>query len=382
MHHATRIDYLDNLRALAMLAGVLFHAALAYSPLAQPLFPTADRDNSLLVDVCAWFLHLFRMPVFFLVAGYFTALQTQDRGLGGMLRSRLIRIGLPLLLFAPLIHAALRWSTLHAVETAAHPSPLLLLIRELLEAGPLPAHPPGTGHLWFLYYLLFFLVLVWVARCLGLSRLGKRIAGLSPVWPLAGLPLLMLPALASVPAPHPAPESLLPQFWAFAYYGPFFALGYLMQRHPACMERLMPHAHALLAGSLALYVGFLYLLASRPTESAMANASWPLALIEALISVWMTIACLAYGRAFLDRSNRLLRYAADASYWTYLVHLPILFAIQYRLMDLPLPWTIKFAVAVLATLAACLLSYQLLVRHTRLAMLLGGRAGPAPVPAG
>lgn len=374
MHAGERHHFLDNLRALAMLAGVLFHAALAYSPLVHPLFPTADRQNAVVVDVAVWFLHLFRMPVFFVVAGFFTALQVERRGLGGMFRNRLLRIALPFLAFVPLVHVTLSWSTFHAVETSLHPSPLLAWIRGLQEAGPLPPRPPGTSHLWFLYYLMLFLVLLWVARTLELGRLAASIASLHPAWIILLLPVALAPALASVPAPHPAPESFLPQFWALAYFGAFFALGYLMHGHPRFMDRCLRPAVALLAGSLLLYACFSVLLARRPPSSAGGTASWPIALVGGAISVWMTLACLGLGRAFLDRRHRVLRSLADASYWTYIVHLPILFAIQYELMDIELPWPVKFALAVALTLAACLLSYRLLVRHTPLARALGGRS--------
>ena len=71
MQAEDRLHYMDHLRALAMLAGVLFHAALAYSPLMSGVFPTADRQNSVWVDVVVWGLHLVRMPLFFFVAGFF-----------------------------------------------------------------------------------------------------------------------------------------------------------------------------------------------------------------------------------------------------------------------------------------------------------------------
>src|SRR3546814_6330862 len=68
-----RLHYMDHLRALAMLAGVFFHAALAYSPVMNGFFPTADRQTSVWVDAVVWGLHLVRMPLFFLVAGFFAA---------------------------------------------------------------------------------------------------------------------------------------------------------------------------------------------------------------------------------------------------------------------------------------------------------------------
>lgn len=45
-------------------------------------------------------------------------------------------------------------------------------------------------------------------------------------------------------------------------------------------------------------------------------------------------------------------------------HLPILFAIQYRLLDVDGPWGAKFAASVVTTFGLCLLGYHALVRHT------------------
>lgn len=377
MSSPDRFHYMDNLRALAMLSGVLFHAALAYSPLAHAFVPTADREQSAAVDLCVWFVHLFRMPLFFVVAGFFAAMLVATRGLGGMFRNRLRRIGLPFLIFWPLVYAALKCSTLHAAATVQNPSPLLAMIRQLSEAQGLPEQLPGTGHLWFLYYLLFFYVLVWSAKNFELDKLAKLVRNLSPLWLLGLLPLLLVPALASVSAPHPAPESVFPQFWAFGFYGPFFAFGYLLHGHDAMIERLKPLAPALLAASLLLYGAFWYLLSRHSPTAPDFSASLPSALLEACISVWMVGVCLVAGKFLLNRGNAVLRYLSDSSYWTYLVHLPILFAIQYRLLDVEAHWAIKFAAAVLATFALCLLSYHAVVRKTAVGDLLGVRTPAA-----
>jgi len=265
-------------------------------------------------------------------------------------------------------------SSLQAAATVRNPSPLLAIIRQLSQTQGLPEQPPGTGHLWFLYYLMFFYVLVWIAKNFELEKLGKLVRGPGPLWLLGLLPLLLVPALASVSAPNPAPESFLPQFWAFGFYAPFFAFGYLLYGDEAMIERLRPFAPWLLAASLMLYGAFWYLLNRQSPSAQDPSASLLIALLEAYISAWMTCVCLVVGRSLLNRGNAVLRYLSDASYWTYLVHLPILFAIQYRLLDVELPWGIKFAASILATFGFCLLSYHALVRRTFLGGLLGVRA--------
>ena len=73
--------------------------------------------------------------------------------------------------------------------------------------------------------------------------------------------------------------------------------------------------------------------------------------MSAAASVWLTLALLGLGQRFLDSRNRPLRYLADAAYWLYLVHLPLLFALQLAWLDQPWPWFLKLPLALGLTLA-------------------------------
>ncbi len=366
-----RLHYMDHLRALAMLAGVFFHAALAYSPLMQPMWPMADRETSAGLDALVWGLHLVRMPLFFLVTGFFAAWILARRGGVALARQRVRRILIPFLLAWPLVLWSLAASTDWAAANVQHPSALLQMIREWMSQPDPPQLPPGTVHLWFLYYLLLFAVLHWVFHTLDLGRFGQRLLQRHPAWVLLGLPLLLLPALASVSAPHPAPEGLVPQFWAITFYGAFFALGVLVQGQPDWLERLRPSAKWLLPAIALAYLVFLWRLDVDPPGISRTTAPWPTAALEACLSVWLTVGCLLTGQRLLNRANPVMRYLAQGAYWTYLLHLPLLFAIQYLLMDLNWHWPLKFALACAGTLTFCLLSYQVLVRHTPLRRFVG-----------
>lgn len=371
LHPSDRLHHMDHLRALAMLAGVLFHAALAYSPLMHGFWPLADRQASVGVDAVVWGMHLVRIPLFFLVAGFFAAWVLARRGGTALARQRVRRILVPFLVAWPLVWWAMSASTQWAALNVQHPSPLLAMIRPWLLMADAPSPPPGTAHLWFLYYLLLFGVLHWVARTLGLARIGEWLVARHPAWLLLGLPLLLVPALAFVSAPHPAPESLVPQFWAIAFYGAFYAWGVQLHERPAWLDRCSALAPWLLVGSSAFYLAFLWRLAAETPGIAQATASWPVAALEACLAVWLTALCLLAGRRWLARPNAVLRYLAQAAYWTYLAHLPVLFVLQYLLMDLAWPWPFKYLAAVAGTLAVCLLGYQALVRHTRLRRFVG-----------
>ena len=373
MQAGERVHHMDNLRALAMLAGVVFHAALAYSPLMHPIWPLADAGRSIAVDAVAWFLHLFRMPLFFVVAGFFAALLVARRGMAGLFRNRAARVLLPLVLFLPLVLASMHWLTMQAVANVAHPSPALVWMRGWIEQHDSLPLLPGWAHLWFLFYLLLFTVLTWVASSLGLRSLGQRIAALPPLALILLFPIPLTLALAGTTAPWPAPEFVLPSLWAMAFFGLYFALGYqLFQRHEI-LDRMRPWSMLLLVGAVLGYAllfhstdGFA-LTRPKTLQHAMHAA------LEAYAGLWMTLWCLLAGKRWLDKRNATMRWLADASYWTYLVHLPLLFAIQYRLLDVPLHWMAKFAIAVLATFALSFVSYRLVVRNTLVGRLLNGK---------
>lgn len=361
-----RLHSLDNLRALAMLSGVLFHAALAYSPLMHPYWLTADRGQWVGVDVVVWFLHLFRMPLFFAIAGFFAARQVAQRGLGGMFRNRAARVLLPLLLFWPVVTASFEWLTEWATVSVVHVSPVLQVIRD----DQLPVLPPSLSHLWFLYYLMLFYLLVWIAKTVELKANADRLWALPPLWVVVGAPLLLVPTLVNVLAPTPAPESVLPQLWALVFYGLFFAFGFGLHAHPQWLSRFGRLSPGLAVGSLAAYAGFLWTLDLHSGDLVIRLGQ---AALQACVSVWMTLWCLQAGDAWLNTQIGWLRYLADSSYWTYLVHLPLLFAVQIAIMDWDLAWPFKLTITLVATLAVCLLSYHIAVRHTLLGQLLNGK---------
>lgn len=84
---------LDALRALAMLLGIALHAALAYVGAG---WVVSDERASKTLGHLIPAIHGFRMPLFFLLSGFFTAMLWQRRGLTGLLTQRSRRILLPL----------------------------------------------------------------------------------------------------------------------------------------------------------------------------------------------------------------------------------------------------------------------------------------------
>jgi len=134
-----RFHSLDFLRALALLMGVLLHVLML---LLEPFDGSEPRLGASIIFI--W-IHTWRMPLFMLLAGFFTALSLSKRNTGNYAFNRLIRLGVPLLLL---------WSVIPAIdEEASRLFKVPELISWLLYDVPFTLR---LDHLWFLYYLLIF----------------------------------------------------------------------------------------------------------------------------------------------------------------------------------------------------------------------------------
>ena len=163
-----RYHGLDALRGGMMMLGIVLHGALLYLTAPPPGMPMlTDPDQSVVFDHVFGFIHAFRMPTFFVVAGFFTALLVGRRGTRATLRDRARRILAPLAAgFVTLLPVtgllmidfwlSVRfgthdlWPNWQDVETLA---------REL-EAKGAPHGEIPIAHLWFLYYLCAFYLLI------------------------------------------------------------------------------------------------------------------------------------------------------------------------------------------------------------------------------
>ena len=109
---------LDAVRAFAMLLGIALHAGLSFATI-----PWIVQDSRRSQGFTLFFLavHAFRMPLFFLVSGFFTAMLWRIRGLRSLLKQRALRIFLPLVLGGFTIIPAVNVVSYWAMRTTNRP---------------------------------------------------------------------------------------------------------------------------------------------------------------------------------------------------------------------------------------------------------------------
>lgn len=374
-----RLHALDNLRALMMWLGIVLHVAAIHMVRPSPL-PWRDGARTPAADLLMAFIHAFRMPVFFILAGFFVALLLEQRGPAGLARHRLLRLGLPFAVFWPPLFLACGTLALLFVHRMARGSWGLDLA--LLEASPAMPRGPNTLHLWFLWMLLWFsLFTAAVARLrerLPLRAIGA-VAGLLQRLGRAwwGFALLALPLAAAgwrYPEGLLAPGgSFLPPAAEWLHNGIFFAFGLALFHQQwqlfAQLQRRWP-VHA--AG------GLLFFLATGALLERQAHPGW-IAFAYGCTSWLWSFALIGAALRWFASPRPVLAWLADSSYWVYLVHMPLTIGFGALLFGMDGSAGMKMAANIAATTGVCLASYQLFVRTTWVGLLLNGRRRPHPI---
>ena len=371
---AVRLHHLDALRAGALLLGVLLHALMPFLPGGGWLVEDARSSAAALVPVAV--IHLFRVVLFMMLAGYFGRMVLQRRGTGAYVQDRLRRIGLPLvgfwpLLFGLMVLALVADAVVRGADAAAAP-----------PAGSAPPWPLGipTMHLWFLL-LLMEIVLVVVAvrsllvRVLGAERAGRASARIGTLLSSRGGVLVAaLPYLAALlvqgrePTGIVEPYTLVPVPGATIGYGGAFLVGWFLHAREGGLER----ASRLWGVQLALAA-----VLSAAAFLVPASAAPVLVMAAVALAGWTWVyGLLGLAGRFLASPSPAVRYVADASYWIYLLHFPLLLLVEVPLADLALPILVKLTIALVVVLGVLVLSYDLLVRSTWVGAWLNGRRRP------
>lgn len=385
-----RFHSLDAARAIALLCGIFLHATISFSASwASTGTPVVDVSQSSILEGVFHVLHSFRMLLFFLIAGFFGNLLLQHRGTREFWRNRLRRIGVPLIA---------GWVVL--MPLLALPIVLAVYIKnggftgdgrgmDMVRQAGVP-----LGHLWFLYYLLlFYAVVVGVAsllRRMGSSARLARIADGCIGWLVRRhVVVLVMPIPVSI-ALYFTPDwipwtgipspilGLVPRAAAVAAFGCAFMLGWLVYRQQDLLQgwaRAWP-VHAVLG--LAANGLSIWLLGTggAPDHEVTGNGRLTYLLCYTFGGWNLALAVAGFCLRHLAGYSRVWRYLADASYWMYLVHMPLILLLQVAVMRWAVHWSIKFPLIVVVAFALLLLSYEYLVRYTFIGMWLNGKRHP------
>ncbi len=353
-----RIFGLDAARSVLMLLGIVVHTGSFVSSFQ----PASESPLDYGVLVLANLVHNFRMPAFFAIAGLFAAMLIDQRGLRGFWQQRVRR------LFWPLVAASV---TVIPITLASFD---VSTPQKLIDAG--------FVHMWFVYYLLIFsAVTVLFYWLFHKSVFGQRnhelLKSFARRWFANPIILLLaaaitywLPAYFSYDsAALENTSSVVPNLYLLVFYGIFFALGLFSYSIWTTIEnKLRKFWWIYLALGLAAYSTYSTLLFGN------AGQDWWKLLYT--ISTWMLAAgFIAFFARFANKPNRFFAYFSEASYWIYIVHLPIVLSALYWLAQWQVAFFLSFVISTVFTFGISTLSYHWRVKDTIIGRFLAGKIG-------
>ena len=377
-----RYHSLDSLRAIMMLLGLVLHSSVNYLPLPDPdLQVYLDAKTSSYFSYLFSFIHSFRIPTFFVIAGFFAAYLCDTRGTKPFLSHRMHRIGIPLACSMPIIFVMVAAASYYAQLSTTGP--------KLPEGNFDTILDSLFMHLWFLYYLLIFCVVAIPIRSLirrmradlrdrilnTFARVLHRPYGLVLLAAISGLTLY--------PMTHwmlDYSSSPFPPLRILTAYAVFFTFGWLIFKRREVLEGFKPRAweHSIIG--LVCQVGYQFFYNhGHGDDTAILDHFLAISFLS--LSIWSLIyGFLGLFLRYLERPSPYWRYMSDASYWMYIIHMPITIALPPLLADYALPSGVKFSFVLSVTTVITVVTYHYFVRGTFIGNALNGRRYPRVAP--
>lgn len=354
-----------------MLLGLVLHSAIPYmeAPLRPELFPLQDQQRSALFDLLVFFIHNFRMPLFFLLAGFFGRMVLEKLDWKEFLRHRLLRLGIPLVLFLP----PLLWLSRHYALGLGIP------------AAEIPVH---LSVYWFLYFLIGFTLVAALLSALGVpTGVGDQV--FAKVWfSWAKWPVLVGVTAGFLWTQYAGtidPDTrFVPVMNVPLVYAWFYGVGWMLfpLRHtleewtrPAWKQMLL--AVVLLVPYLACIGVLIESFKKEPTP--LIRSSWtipePAHTIAALLGgaiAWLLIFGISgLFLRYLGKPSRWTAYLAGAAYWVYLAHFFVVLVLASLLLPMGMPIYLKFVLLLVGVTLFSFGSFELLVRGRPWAYVFG-----------
>ncbi|HEX9838081.1 MAG TPA: acyltransferase family protein [Anaerolineales bacterium] len=353
---------LDWLRVLGVLLLIPFHVALIFVLDPNAIMYIKDVVNSRVLEVAAGFVHMWHMPMLFIISGSATYFALGFRSARQYIRERFLRLFIPLVLgiltFVPFTTYIQHSNILSLQEGYIGYFHFDLNHLDGLNGTFTPAH------LWFILYLFVFSLIglpLFQALRSGKGKGVIKALGTLTQAPLSlmvwGIPLTLVAALNMLGDKNPLYYFLI-YFYGFVLAGD--------ARFQQSIDKLT--WVALASGVFAVVINMLMPIQSYTEWTVQWMA---LGLMYEMGRWALTLAVLGLGHRFLNRTSNLLRYASEAAMPFYLLHMTFSVLTGYFAIQLDAPVAVKYPLIVLVATGSTLVAYELVRRWNMTRWLFG-----------
>lgn len=327
-----------------MLLGLAVHAPLIYyyPGVAAELGIKNIQEPELWVWLMLGFITSWRMPLFFLLAGFFSILVIQKRGSRRFLGDRMVRIGITLLLFAFLYD---------------------------YTDGRLDF---TLGHLWFLYYLLFFcmifVILYHFPRFKGLY--SKQLSSILLL--VIALCLILTVPLAGLLNVNWDPYTFLspPERYGdikpgnFVYYLAYFLAGTVLYANQKIFTLMARNKPLLSIAFFAIVVMILQLVVETDFRLHL--------MLKGMSSLFWCLLFIGLATKTILSRNAILDWLVELSYPIYLFHLLAIIVLSGEFYKAGFSQVNVFLLSIAFGFVSSVIMYYLFVKYTPLSWLING----------
>lgn len=340
-----------------MMLGVVLHTCAAFSvskywviSYPQPLV-WADTINST--------IHMFRMPAFFIIAGFFSILLLEKQSVTKFVANKFYRIGVPFL-------AALILFNL----------PQQFLLIELDGYLRFSINLPSvTGHLWFLINLLvYFCIISFIYPIInfGFRRIKNNITNTLLLLVILGVPIIHVLLLSLTRFSIPIYESfpIIGSLYGVMLQFDYFILGaFFYWLLSTKLDNVLTQKRWILTA--LVLVGVKFVMAAFSNLDADATLGMVLTVfIERWQVIGLCMLLLTASKCLLNNTNKSIQKIFDASYSVYLIHhlvVVLLTLLSIELFSDALDANILFFIILIATFFISFGFHQLVVKKYRFA---------------
>lgn len=360
-----RFQGLDFLRAFALLMGVLLHSVSMY------LEPADGSEPRAVAGIIFVWIHTWRMPLFMLLAGFFTALSLTKRSPGEYFVNRVIRLGTPLLIL---------WLAIPAVDEADVPMFALPDILAFALHGELPNF--RLDHLWFLYYLLIFYVVMMIAKVFlagflaYMKPIKLRFISLLLVW----FPILVF--LAPAYKPVGGIFSQIPtnfgdmKFGSLLFLASFFIMGVQVFHSREFQEHVKQkrfHIPSLVVFSLfPIAVMGWGVMKDEPFTFESSVEMWMVHAIMTASTLFLTMSMVGFAEKYMTSNGPIVTWLVRLSYPIYVFHLAFVFGVGGYLAHSGWGATPVILASVFCGLLGPTVIYYVFIKYTPLDWVFNG----------
>ena len=377
-----RLCYLDNIKIFLTILVILHHVGQAYGPTGGFWQYQSSLGES--IPALGRFFAVnagFFMGFFFLISGYFIPMAYDNSNGKGFLQKRLVRLGIPLLFGFLLMNPLLMYFH-YALYSGNEPLSFFQYYADVYFG--LSGMPVGFmesigfpemnfGHLWFIQHLLVYAIIYWIFRKIckkPLIKLERK--------SFSALHLLIIFLLTAV-------SSLIVRIWypiddwlgLFGFfqveiahwpqYLVMFGLGIIAYRKNWLNTLKARTGYVSLAIGVFM-VAYIYMGAPGISREAW-DIFW--AIYESLLALVLIFGLLTLFREKANRTTPLLKTLSRSSYAAYIIHMPIVLAIQYALDTVVIGGAVgKFITVSILSVALTYAFSALLVRVKPLSKIL------------